>query len=125
MSLWVVRAGKHGEQEETAIKEHLVCHQWNELPDYSSYRTKDDLRALYKQTYPGESEKQVISGLGQVWRFARDIQKGDLVALPLKTQSAIAFGRIAGEYQYKRFAPNVMHVRSVEWLKTVPRSVFP
>ena len=54
MSLWVVRAGKHGEQEETAIKEHLVCHAWNELPDYSSYRTKDDLRALYKQTIRGK-----------------------------------------------------------------------
>ena len=125
MSLWVVRAGRHGEQEETAIKEHLVCHAWNELPDYSAYCTKDDLRTLYKQTYPSASEKQVISGLGQVWRFAREIQKGDLVALPLKTQSAIAFGRITGEYQYKKVAPNVMHIRSVEWLKTVPRSVFP
>lgn len=125
MSLWVVRAGKHGEQEETAIKEHLVCHAWNELPDYSSYRTRDDLRALYKQTYPGESEKQVIAGLGQVWRFARDIQKGDSVALPLKTQSAIAFGRITSEYQYKKVAPNVMHIRSVDWIKTVPRTVFP
>ncbi len=125
MSLWVVRAGRHGEQEETAIKDHLVCHAWNELPDYSAYRTKDDLRVLYKATYPGESEKQVIAGLGQVWRFAHEVQKGDLVALPLKTQSALAFGRITGEYQYKKVAPNVMHIRSVEWLKTVPRSVFP
>lgn len=125
MSLWVVRAGKHGEQEETALKEHLVCHGWNELPDYSTYRTKDDLRNLYVQTFPNETEKQVISGLGQVWRFAHEIKKNDLVALPLKTQFAFAFGRITGEYQYKKVAPNVMHIRSVEWLKTVPRSVFP
>jgi restriction system protein len=125
MSLWVVRAGKHGEQEETAVKEHLVCHAWNELPDYSAYRTKDELRVLYKTTYPREGEKQVISRLGQVWRFAHEIQKGDLVALPLKTESAFAFGRITGEYQYKKVAPNVLHIRSVEWLKTVPRSVFP
>ncbi len=125
MSLWVVRAGRHGEQQETAVKECLVCHAWNELPDYSAFRTKDEMRQLYKETYPGENEKQVNAGLGQVWRFARDIQKGDLVALPLKTESAFAFGRVAGEYQYKKVAPNVMHIRSVEWLKTVPRSVFP
>lgn len=125
MSLWVVRAGRHGEQEETAIRDHLVCHGWNELPDYSSYKTKDDLRTLYEKTYPGESEKRINSGLGQVWRFAREIQKGDLVALPLKTQSAIAFGRINGEYQYKQVAPNVKHIRSVEWIKTVPRSDIP
>ena len=125
MSLWVVRAGRHGERQETAVKERLVCHAWNELPDYSAFRTKDELRPLYKETYPRQSEKQVISGLGQVWRFAQEIQKGDLVALPLKTESAFAFGRITGEYQYKKVAPNVMHIRSVEWLKTVPRSVFP
>jgi len=47
MALWVVRAGKHGEQEETAVKESLVCHGWNELPDYSYCQTKDELRTLY------------------------------------------------------------------------------
>jgi restriction system protein len=127
MSLWVVRAEKHGEQEETAVKDHLVCHGWNELPDYSAYRTKDDLRTLYVEKYPGQSEKQIASGLGQVWRFAREIQIGDMVALPLKATSAIAFGRITGEYQYKKVALNVMHIRSVEWLEPVPlpRSVFP
>ena len=125
MPLWVVRAGKHGEQEETAVKECLVCHGWNELPDYSGCLTKDDLRVLYREKYPAESEKQVISGLGQVWRFARTIQMGDLVALPLKTGSAFAFGRVTGDYKYEEVAPNVMHTRRVEWIRTVPRSVFP
>jgi restriction system protein len=126
MSLWVVRAGRYGEQEETALDEHIVCHGWNDLPDYSTCRTKDELHQLYVKTYPNQSEKQVAAGLGQVWRFARDIKVGDLVALPLKTASAIAFGRIASEYQYKKIAPNVMHIRRVEWLrKPVPRSSVP
>lgn len=62
---------------------------------------------------------------GQVWRFAHEIQNGDLVALPPKTASAFSFGRVTGEYQYKKVAPNLMHVRGVEWLKTIARSVFP
>jgi restriction system protein len=125
MSLWVVRAGRHGEQQETALKECLVCHGWNVLPDYSALRTKNELLQLYQQIHPRESEKQVISGVSQVWRFARGIQNGDLVALPLKTESAFELGRGTGEYQYKQVAPNVMHIRSVEWLKQVPRSIFP
>ena len=124
MPLWVVRAGKYGEQEETAVTKHLVCHAWNELPDYFAL-TKDELRKLYEETYPSETEKQVTSRLGQVWRFAHEIQKGDLVALPLKAESAFVFGRIAGDYQYGEVAPNVLHFRKVEWLKTVPRSDFP
>jgi len=125
VSFWVIRAGRHGEQEDTAFKEGLVCHSWNELPDYSSFPTKDDLRPLYVKTYPSATISQVNSGLGQVWRFAREIQQGDLVALPLKAQGAFSFGRVTGEYQFKRVAPNVMHIRRVEWLKTVPRSVLP
>lgn len=125
MSLWVVRAGRYGEQQETALNEGLVCHAWNELPDYSAFRTRDELRRLYEKTYPREGEKQIIAGLSQIWRFAREIQKGDVVALPLKTESAVALGRVTGEYQYKTVAQNVMHIRSVEWLKTVPRSALP
>jgi restriction system protein len=125
MSLWVVRAGRHGEQQETALKERLVCHGWNDLPDYSGCRTRDELRRPYMTAHPLETEKQVISGLSQVWRFAREIQKGDVVALPLKTESAFAFGRVTGDYEYNRVAANVMHIRHVEWLKTVPRSAFP
>jgi restriction system protein len=111
MSLWVVRAGKYGEQQETAVNKSLVCHAWNELPDYAAISTKEELRKLYVAAYPTETEKQIISGLGQVWRFAREIEKGDLVALPLKTESALVFGRIAGEYKYQSVAPNVMHIR--------------
>jgi restriction system protein len=125
MSLWVVRAGRYGEQQETALKEGLVCHAWNDLPDYSAIHTREELRELYKKTYPQETEKQVISGLGQVWRFAREIRNGDLVALPLRAEYAFELGRVIGEYQYKMVAPNVMHIRNVKWLKTVPRSVFP
>lgn len=125
MSLWVVRAGRHGDQEETAVKENVICHGWNELPDYGRCRTKDELRRLYEQTYPHASEKQVISGMSQVWRFAHEIQKGDLVALPLRTQSAFMFGKVVGDYRHDKLAPNVMHVRTVEWIKTLPRSVFP
>ena len=125
MSLWVVRAGRHGEQQETAINEGLVCHAWNELPDYSGCRTREELRKVYEKTYPREGKKQVIAGLSQVWRFAREIQKGHLVALPLKSESAFAFGRVMGEYEYNKVASNVMHIRHVEWIKTVPRSAFP
>src|SRR5687768_5801023 len=95
------------------------AHAWNELPDYSGYRSKEELGQLYVKTYPRASKKQVISGLSQVWRFAREIQKGDVVALPLKTESAIAFGRVTGDYEYKQMAANVIHIRRVEWIRTV------
>jgi restriction system protein len=124
MSLWVVRAGRHGEQQETALNAGVVCHAWDQLPNYSSYKTKEELRRFYEKKYPEESPKQVISGFSQVWRFAHDIQKGDLVALPLKTESAIMIGEVVGDYEYKQIAPNVCHIRRVKWRKKFSRSAF-
>ena len=125
MTLWVVRAGSHGEQQETALNEGLVCHNWNEMPDCSTFRTRRELQKVYQQINPNENDRQVSSGVGQVWRFARTIEKGDLVALPLRGESAFQLGRVTGDYEYKKIAPNVMHIRRVEWLKKIPRSLLP
>lgn len=125
MSLWVIRAGKHGEQQQTALDDGLVCHGWNELPDYSACQTREELKKLYSKINPQASESEISSGVSQVWRFAHEMQKGDIVALPLKNEAAFEFGRVTGDYEYKKVAPNVMHIRSVNWFKNVPRSAFP
>lgn len=82
MSLWLVRASRHGEQE------------------------------------------QVANEVGQIWRFTREIQMGDLVTLPLKTQSAIAIGKVQEPYGYVELADNIKYVRRVRWMKTIRRSTF-
>ena len=56
MSLWMVRAGKYGEQEETALKEGVVTIGWNYLPDLSGVKTKEDLDKLYTEDLPGCQE---------------------------------------------------------------------
>ncbi|HDM36271.1 MAG TPA: restriction endonuclease [Candidatus Syntrophoarchaeum butanivorans] len=124
MSLWMVRAGKHGEQEAVALNENVVTIGWNELPDLSGVSTKDELEELYWRTYPDAKKMQAVNEIGQIWRFIHEIKKGDLVALPLKTQSAVAIGRVEGDYKYKELAENVKHIRSVKWLKTIARSAF-
>jgi restriction system protein len=62
--------------------------------------------------------------VGQIWDFAKQINKGDLVALPLKMQSAIALGRIEGDYEFKEIASGIKHIRSVKWLQILPRTRF-
>jgi restriction system protein len=124
MSLWVVRAGRHGEQQEVALAKGLVCHGWNELPDYSHCETKEQLRHMYEKVLPQEEGMKVSNAVGQLWRFAKEIKEGDLVALPLKKESAIAVGEVKGPYRYEEVGPGVLHIRPVKWLKTVPRSTF-
>jgi len=126
MPIWMVRAGRHGEQEEKAIDNGFVTIGWNELPDLSNIGTKDELKKLYNRVYPGQKKMTIANEVGQIWRFLREISIGDLVALPLKTQSAIAIGRVTGPYEYRTDLGDIIrHIRKVEWIRVdIPRTDF-
>ena len=119
MALWVARAGRHGEREGFALENDVVVVGWDDVPDLSEINDRDQLLKLITDTYPDENPKRIKNWETQLWAFARRFQKHDLVALPLKTQSAIAFGRIADDYRFVPDAPSqARHQRPVEWINT-------
>jgi restriction system protein len=123
MSIWLVRAGEHGEREEAALQKGLAIIGWEQLPDLTTVKTREALAQLIKDTYPDESSKRLINWTGQLWAFRDRIQLNDLVVLPLKTRSAIAIGRVTGPYRYEADGKDGFHTRGVKWLKTdFPRS---
>lgn len=126
MSIWLVRAGQHGEQEDAALAKGIVVIGWGELPDLSRVKTKADLSQLMKDTYPNEGPHTLTNWTGQVWAFRDRIKVNDLVVLPLKTRSAIAIGQVNGPYEYNLGGDEGewCHTRNVKWLRTdFPRSV--
>ncbi len=124
MTLWLVRAGKHGEREDFALENNVVPIGWTDLPDLSKLESKDDLAKLYVETYGPQKKMHIANVIGQLWRFTKEISKGDLVVLPLKRKSGIAIGEITGDYEYREIEPNITHFRKVNWIKTFSRSSF-
>ncbi len=121
MTLWLIRAGKHGEDENTALNRGLAIIGWHEMPDVSDIQSYEDMKQKHSEIYPDMSPKAVMNNAAQLWAFAKRIEKGDLVVLPLKTQSSIAIGEIVGDYQYLEGR----HVRKVKWIEeSIPRNVF-
>ena len=80
----------------------------------------------YRQIHPDVTQGSISNQVGQVYAFCRRIQEGDLVVLPLKTQSAIAIGRVTGPYCFRGdLGDAVRHTRPVEWLVTdLPRTAL-
>lgn len=107
-----------------ALQNNIVTIGWNEIPDISKVSDRESLKKLYVSINPNAKGMHLSRMVGQIWDFAKEIKKGDLVALPLKTQSSVVMGMIEGEYEYKELAPNVKHTRQVKWLRTIPRSGF-
>jgi restriction system protein len=125
MSLWMVRAGKHGEEEDVALREGVVTMSWKNLPNLSGAKSKEELEKLYVKTYPDAKKMTRVNEVGQLWTFMSKIKKGDLVALPLKKRAIIAIGRVEDDwYEYKELAENVRHIRRVKWIKNIPRTAF-
>ncbi|SMC27957.1 restriction system protein [Desulfacinum hydrothermale DSM 13146] len=121
MALWLIRAGKHGEDENEALDKGLAIIGWHEMPDVSNILSYEEMKQKHSEIYPNMPAKAVMNNAAQLWAFAKKIEKGDLVVLPLKTRSTIAIGEIVGEYQFLQGR----HVRKVEWLKEdIPRNVF-
>ncbi len=89
MAIWLVRAGKRGEEEQVALDQNLVTIAWNDLPDLSDVDSREALAELYKQIYPDASPRTTGINVGQVWRFRTQIEEGDLVVLPLHYSTGV------------------------------------
>ncbi|OHX51662.1 restriction endonuclease [Planococcus faecalis] len=124
--IWMVRAGSHGQQEEIALEENIIAIGWRELGDLDKVDSKAEIEDKYEKIYLNTKPKAVSNRVNQIWRFKKEIKKGDWVVLPLKIRPVIAIGRIVGNYEFTdHFGPEIGHYRQVEWFtKDMPRSEF-
>ncbi len=126
MSVWLVRAGGKGERQDFALDKGVAVIGWDDLPDLSQFDKREDLEAACREIYPDAKPRKIGNWAGQFWAFARGIQVGDIVALPLKGQDVVAFGKVTGEYRYRPdFPMRAKHTRPVDWFAPdVPRERF-
>lgn len=127
MAIWLTRAGSHGEYELKFIQENRVYVTWDNLGvDLARLGERAELTDAMTQRYPDAKVKTIANWVSQVWPFAQEIKKGDLVVLPLKTQRAIQVGEVVGDYHFESGGPNpFFHWRPVKWIgETIPRAHF-
>ncbi len=124
--VWLVRAGKHGEDEDAALKNGLAIIGFTEVPDLTPARTFDEALAIVRRALPDAADKRIRNLASQLDMFARRIQVGDIIALPLKTQPGrIALGEVSSAYAFKMLGGTPRHTRGVRWLRQdAPRSAI-
>lgn len=127
MAIWLIRAGSHGEYEQKFIQESRVYVTWDDLDlDLAKLSQRAELTAAVTQRYPDTKPKAIANWVSQIWSFAHEFKKSDLVILPLKTQRAIQIGEVTGDYHFEPGGPNpFFHWRPVKWIaEAVPRAHF-
>ena len=94
--------------------------------DISKLADRDALIQEMFKLYTDAKPKQILNWASQVWPFAHDIKKGDIVVLPLKNQPAIQSGEVIGDYHFEPTGPApFFHWRPIKWIgEAIPRSNF-
>ena len=117
--VWVIRAGRNGEQEQFALDNNCVVigyPQLSNLADLSPGEMHYFLARDSNQTSRGEVQPINVH---QPLNFRDKPRKGELVLLPLKIDRGyVAIGEITGDYEYHGEAKDgwTRHRRPVQWL---------
>lgn len=122
MTLWLVRAGGDGEWEEMFRDGNRIAIGFERV-DLNAVYSLDTLKSLLQQKYPASPPQRIAASAGQMWTFARMMEKGDWVVVPFKTNRTINIAEIVGDYRHTPDAHS--HVRDIRWIKQdIPRSDF-
>lgn len=127
MPMWLCRAGRYGEYENKFLEENRVYCTWDNLPEsIMQFRTKQELQQYFVENDPDVKVKTAMNWASQVWPFAHEMKKGEIVVLPSKIKPVIHFGRITGDYEFlPQNANPYHHTHQVEWFACdIPRVNF-
>jgi len=121
---WLIRSGRSGERDDFVLETGFAGGGFREFPDLSDVATREQMKTVVHGALPEGSEGTVRNVAGQLWALRSRVKPGDLVVLPLKTTSQIAFGVVTDGYQYREDPdPERRHVVKVDWRRTdVPRT---
>lgn len=124
-SLFMVRAGSNGQDEDLALESNLAIIGFNDIPSVAESKDFEAVFKLMENTWPDKKPRAVQNYARQMWMFKAALGAGDLIVLPRKLTSQIAIGKVIGPYEYRKIGKDYRHVRQVKWLKTdLPRTVF-
>lgn len=119
--LWKVTLGRNGEQEAHALETGELVLGF-QVKDLLGAKDRDAILAMMSSLFPNSKPKTLLNFAAQLNQFANTIQPGDLVVVPLKTDSKVAIGEVTGPCTV---SSDGHPIRPVKWLKAdVPREVF-
>lgn len=117
--------GIHAQDDNLFLHDNVIAIGWSSMGDLSALESsRDAYKAKYIEAYPDTKKGSVASGAGMLYRFTHEVQIGDYVVFPSKSDRQINIGIIEGEYTYNPGSTEYVQQRKVKWIKHLPRTAF-
>ncbi len=103
-------------------KASAVAIGWKEMGDFSMLKTWEELKKKYESVY-SETGARAWNITGQIYRFAQEINKNDIILVPLKASREVLVGQVTSEYLHdsELVSKDYPNVRRLRWLKKLSR----
>jgi restriction system protein len=117
--------GIHTQNDNLFLKENVIAIGWPKMGDLRLIGvSRDAFKDKYVQVYPDAKKGSVATGAGMLYRFCYEIQIGDYVVFPSKSNREVNIGVVDSDYIYDPSQTEYVQTRKVKWLKHMPRMYF-
>lgn len=99
---------------------------WEKMGDLTKLTpTRDAFKDQVAATHPEVKSGAIPGAAGVLFRFAVEMQKGDIVIYPSKPDRMVNIGLIDGAYAFEPHRHlDYPHIRPVKWITSLPRTTF-
>lgn len=117
--------GIHTQDDNLFLKHGTIAIGWREMGDLNDIENnREAFKAKYQLVYPDAKKGSIPTGSGMLYRFCHEVQIGDYIVFPSKSDRMVNIGEVTGDYKYNASQPEYVQTRTVKWLKNVPRTAF-
>lgn len=121
--------GIHSYDDNLFLKKHTLGLGWANIGDLSTIEpTREAFKTRYAEAFPEDKPAAIPGSAGMLYRFLYEMQEGDYVVFPSKSDRMINIGVVDGPYFYNPSYIDTPHgyvqQRKVKWLKHLPRTAF-
>lgn len=117
--------GIHTTNDSLFLSKDLIAIGWREFGDLSKVEgTREAFKKHFEEAFPGSKKQKIANSAGMLFRFMHEVQIGDYVIFPSKSDRKINIGTIEGDYYYEDSDGDYVQRRKVKWLKHMPRMAF-
>ena len=117
--------GIHTQDDNLFLKHGTIAIGWREMGDLNDIENnREAFKAKYQLVYPEAKKGSIPTGSGMLYRFCHEVQIGDYIVFPSKSDRMVNIGEVTGDYIYDASQPEYVQTRTVKWLKNIPRTAF-
>ena len=127
MSVWVLHQPVGAEEEAQITQRLMLMMPWQGIPNLGGIHQQPELRKLIAQMMPDAPPETITLRTQVVWKGFSELQKEDIIAVPLPQGKRLALAEITGVYHYQPASVGkaATHSYPVKWFsKTAPLSRF-